>query len=154
MKYLLGIALGLLLLLAPIAKADGFNPADVTVGELVFGPFTIQEEVPQPLSPGATYEVVVEQVSPQGAEFWGFCITALAPGPSPLCPMGDGPQTAFEPAGAFFDVATAVFGFDPGINPPCAHNSCVTTPEPSTGGLLLVAGCFLCAFVALRRRMA
>ena len=29
----------------------------------------------------------------------------------------------------------------------------VTTPEPSTGGLL-VAGCFLCAFVALRRHMA
>jgi hypothetical protein len=29
----------------------------------------------------------------------------------------------------------------------------VTTPEPSTGGLL-VAGCFLCAFVALLRRMA
>ena len=29
----------------------------------------------------------------------------------------------------------------------------VTTPEPSTGGLL-VAVCFLCAFVALRRRMA
>ena len=30
----------------------------------------------------------------------------------------------------------------------------IPTPEPSTGGLLFVAACFLCAFVALRRRMA
>jgi hypothetical protein len=91
------------------------------------------------------YVVEVLDVSPQDADFRGFCI-----GPNPLVAFSycstDEPIQAFEPAGSTFDIATAVFGFDPGLS--------VTTPEPTTGGLLLVAACFLCALVALRLRMA
>ena len=158
MKYLLGIALGLLLLFAPVAKADGFNPADVFPGESVFD-LTLREQAPGFPAVDVHYSVEVLDTSAQGADFWGFCSYAgqnnlfrqLPNGTleaAPYCST-DEPIQAFEPAGASFDIATAVFGFDPGLNPPYA----VTTPEPSTGGLL-VAGCFLCAFVALCRRMA
>ena len=42
--------------------------------------------------------VEVLDASPQGVEFWGFCITPQALGPSPFCPS-EGPIPVFEPAG-------------------------------------------------------
>jgi hypothetical protein len=143
MKYVLGIMLGLLLF-ASVAKADGFNPADVYPGEVVFDLTKLVVIAGFPPAE-INYAIEVVDVSPEGAEFWGFCT-----GPNPLVAFPycstDEPIGVFEPAGSTFDIAKDVFGFDPGLS--------VTTPEPSTGGLLFVAACFLCAFGALGRRMA
>jgi len=146
MKYLLGIALGLLLF-ASVAKADGFNPADVYPGEVVFD-FTKLVVIAGFPPSEIRWAVQVLDVSPQGALFQGVCQGPILPATGnayPFCST-DNPIQVFEPAGSTFDIATDIFGFDPGLS--------VTTPEPSTGGLLLVAACFLCAFVALHRRMA
>ena len=151
MKYLLGLALGLLLLSASVAKADGFNPADVYPGETVYD-FTALETFPGFPPAAIRWTVEVLDVSPLGADFWGFC-----KGPNPLvaapyCPTDD-PIQAFEAAGSTFNIAVDIWGFDPGLTYPEWTTATLATPEPSTGGLL-VAACFLCAFVALGRRMA
>jgi len=149
MKHLLGIALGLLLLLAPVAKADGFNPMDVYPPNQIAFDYTYQ------IPTGGQVRWVVEafDASPAGASFYGYCTGPFNPVTNdtyPWCSTDGFPiGPVFEPAGALFgDIATVIFGFDPGLNPPS-----VPTPEPSTGGLL-VAGCFLCSLVALRLRMA
>jgi hypothetical protein len=148
MKYLLGIALGLLLLLAPVAKADGFHPADFYPGEIVFDYSAFITGVGE-----VSWAIEVIDTQPQGVDFWGFCRGPFNPATGtafPYCTT-DEPIAGFEPVDApqGFDIATEIFGFDPGL----VYPSSITTPEPSTGGLL-VAGCFLCAFVALRRRTA
>ena len=131
---------------ASMAKADGFDPSSLYVGELVFGPFTVEAAVPPPLADWATYEIVTEQVDATGADFWGFCVTPQAPGPSPLCPNGDGPQSAFEPTGKPlpFNIAVDVFGFDPStaFDPPIAQQAslAITTPEPPAWLMLLPVG--------------
>lgn len=89
------------------------------------------------------WSIEVIDTQPQGADFWGFCSGPYNPATGtafPYCST-DEPIAGFGAAGTLapFDIATAIFGFDPGLNPPS-----VTTPEPSTRGLLLVAGCFLC----------
>ena len=151
MKYLLGIALGLLLLSASVAKADGFNPADVYPPNQIAFDFTYQ------IPTGGQVEWTVEafDATPAGAYFYGYCTAPFNPAFGDMYPycLTDGYPIGpvFEPAGALFgDIATVIFGFDPGLNNPFV----TATPEPSTGGLLLVAACSLCAFVALRRRMA
>ena len=124
MKYLLGIALGLLLL-APIAKADGTVP---DFHEIV------------PVDGGwLTIDAHVVDSSPEGFDLWAFC-TASPPELQHVDCLSDDPINVFLPIGGsvYLAVNNALF---------------LPTPEPSTGGLL-VAGCFLCAFVALRRRMA
>jgi hypothetical protein len=127
MKYLLGIALGLVLLLAPVAKADGIFPNRV------------EEIVPVP---GGQIELEAEALNafPQGVMWVAVCI-AEPPELQHVDCISDDPVDVFVPIGGsiYQEVHAAFF---------------IGTPEPSTGGLLLVAACFLCAFVALRRRMA
>jgi hypothetical protein len=149
MKYLSGIALGLLLLCASVAKADGFNPADVYPGEVVFDYSVFIAGAGE-----VSWAIEVLDTQPAGADFWGFCRGPINPATGtafPYCST-DEPIQGFEPAGApfGFDIVTQIFGFDPGL----VYPPSITTPEPSTRGLLLVAACFLFAFVALGRRMA
>ena len=143
--WMILLLMAIAILGASVAKADnvGFDPSVLYVGELVFGPLTIEAAVPPPLAPWATYEIITEQVDATGAQFWGFCITPQAPGPSPLCPMGDGPQSAFEPTGKPFpfNIAVDVFGFDPSVVfPEQSQTPTLATPEPSTWLLLLPIG--------------
>jgi hypothetical protein len=73
MKYLLGIALGLLLLIAPIARADGIFP-----GETIFDETRLVDGV------DIRYVVEVIDITPQGFDLWDFCI-----GPNPLASKYD-----------------------------------------------------------------
>ena len=126
MKYLLGIALGLLLF-ASVARADGFNPAEVYPLEIVFD-YTL-------VSPNVHWQVFVLETQPQGADFEGSCVGPIFPATGnayPYCTT-DNPIQAFEPAGSTFDIAVDIFGFNPGLRYP---GPSVTTPEPSTGGFL------------------
>jgi hypothetical protein len=111
LKYLLGIALGLLLF-ASVAKADGFNPSDVYPGEIVFDYSLFLPGVGE-----ISWAIEVLDTQPQGADFWGFCQGPLNPATGtafPYCST-DEPILAFEPAGSTFDIATAIFGFDTGL---------------------------------------
>jgi hypothetical protein len=128
MKYLLGIALGLLLLLAPVARADSVYPGYPFVEIRTVDGVQIE------------YTATVVDVTPLGWDLFVFCI-----GPNPLIAAPycstDEPVSAFLPFdGSIYQTVNTAFG--------------IPTPEPSTGGLLRVGACFLCAFVALGRRMA
>jgi hypothetical protein len=143
MKFLLGVALGLLLLLAPIAKADSFFQ-----GEVVFQD-TLYIDGHQ-----INYAVEIVDIEPTGLGLWGFCqgpILQPTGNAYPYCATDD-PIPGFAAFGSTYDIPLELFGLTDSFI--IAHESpSIATPEPSTGGLL-VAGCFLCAFVALRRRMA
>ena len=100
------------------------------------------------------WSVEAFDASPAGADFYGYCSGTMNPATGtayPYCTTDEPIGPVFEPAGAFFDIAVVMFGYNPGLVYPQAAT--LATPEPSTGGLLVTA-CLLCAFVALRRRMA
>ena len=123
MKYLLGIASGLLLLLAPVAKADSIFPD------------TFEEIIP---IPGGQIELNAEAIDDSfpGGVVWVAACTTLPPELQHVVCSPDEPVFLFVTmGGSVYQEVHAAFG--------------IPTPEPSTGGLL-VAGCFLCAFVALR----
>ena len=132
---------------ASMAKADGFDPSPLFPQESVF---FLQLDFPV-AQDTITWEINVLDVSDAGADFWGFCIDphayALTNGIANAFCSTDGPQSAFEPTGKPFpfDIATDVFGYDPGINPP--HDSeplqaslAITTPEPPAWLMLLPVG--------------
>ncbi len=114
-------------ILASIAKADGFNPADVYPGQTVYD-FTLQ---PQQIR----WAVAVLDTQPAGADFWGICV-----GYYPYCTT-DNPIGGFEAAGSTFDIAVDIFGFDPGLYYTQAQGQAaiLSTPEPSTWLLILPA---------------
>ena len=85
-------------------------------------------------------EAEVTLATPQGVVWVAVCI-AEPPELQHVDCISDDPVDVFVPIGGsiYQEVHAAFF---------------IPTPAPSTGGLLFVAACFLCAFVALRRRMA
>lgn len=177
MKYLLGLVLALLLLI-PTARADGI---DYFTWQTPFAVITLQANSvlsSYPYAAFVNYGTLSSGDMCGGAQFAfgmepiGFDVNAMGvqpPGvvleevcyqPDPSAPP-PGLDTFNYFASTITDAAMFTshgdsFAFVPGtygngiltIVP-------VTTPEPSTGLLLLLGACLLCsAFVALRRRTA